>query len=235
MSGHQVTWNGLASIHARWDNVSPATCRMRLPRICCCCATTSVVMAAATKPVPSPDRTCMQYWRLLTTFLYFGNWGIDFLFHMYFLIRYCRALEEGSFRGQPADFLFCLVLGMTALLVRDGVRIVSTSAWCTHAPANRDPFASAEHCVLRAWHYVLRLIAYVHASVPLGAPKPRTANQASARIGVRIRRQGSHGWCADRSMRPVSTPLFLQFAGPVGLQRPAVALGSARLLIAAGA
>jgi hypothetical protein len=26
-----------------------------------------------------------QYWRLVTNFLYFGNWGIDFLFHMYFL------------------------------------------------------------------------------------------------------------------------------------------------------
>jgi len=27
----------------------------------------------------------VQYWRLLSNFMYFGNWGIDFLFNMYFL------------------------------------------------------------------------------------------------------------------------------------------------------
>lgn len=27
----------------------------------------------------------LQLWRLVTNFLFFGNWGIDFLFHMYFL------------------------------------------------------------------------------------------------------------------------------------------------------
>lgn len=58
-----------------------------------------------------------QLWRLVTNFLFFGNWGIDFLFHMYFLIRYCRSLEEGrSFRGKPLDFLFCLVLGMAVMM-----------------------------------------------------------------------------------------------------------------------
>lgn len=30
---------------------------------------------------------------------------------MFYLIRYCRLLEEGSFRGRPADFLFCLLFG----------------------------------------------------------------------------------------------------------------------------
>lgn len=50
--------------------------------------------------------------------MFFGNWGVDFLFHMYFLIRYCRSLEEGSFRGQPADFTYFLLLGMVSLLVR---------------------------------------------------------------------------------------------------------------------
>ena len=36
-----------------------------------------------------------QLWRLVTNFFFFGSWGVDFLFHMYFLIRYCRSLEEG--------------------------------------------------------------------------------------------------------------------------------------------
>ena len=30
---------------------------------------------------------------------------------MFFLVRYCRMLEEGSFRGRPADFLLMLLFG----------------------------------------------------------------------------------------------------------------------------
>ena len=37
---------------------------------------------------------------------------------MYFMIRYSRSLEEGSFRNQPADYLFCLLIGMALILVR---------------------------------------------------------------------------------------------------------------------
>ena len=59
-----------------------------------------------------------QYWRLITNFLFFGSWGIDFLFHMYFLIRYCRSLEEGSkFRGHPFDFFFCLLFCMFGIML----------------------------------------------------------------------------------------------------------------------
>lgn len=28
-----------------------------------------------------------QFWRLITTYLFFGAFSIDFLFHMYFLVR----------------------------------------------------------------------------------------------------------------------------------------------------
>lgn len=57
-----------------------------------------------------------QLWRLVTSFLFFGLFSLDFVFHMYFLIRYCRLLEENSFRGpgRRGDFvvfiLFCAVL-----------------------------------------------------------------------------------------------------------------------------
>merc|ERR1711920_507344 len=47
-----------------------------------------------------------QVWRLFTNFFFFGSFGIDFLFHMFFLIRYTRSLEEGSFRGRTADFFY---------------------------------------------------------------------------------------------------------------------------------
>lgn len=37
--------------------------------------------------------------------------GIDFFFHIYFLIKYSKSLEEGSFRNRSADFLWMLVFG----------------------------------------------------------------------------------------------------------------------------
>ncbi len=59
----------------------------------------------------------MQLWRVVSNFFFFGNLGLDFLFHMFFLTRYCRLLEEGSFRGRTADFVFMLLFGASLLLV----------------------------------------------------------------------------------------------------------------------
>lgn len=56
-----------------------------------------------------------QVWRLITTYLFFGAFSIDFLFHMYFLVRYCRLLEEGDFRGRTANFVLMLLFGVTAM------------------------------------------------------------------------------------------------------------------------
>merc|ERR1712188_291706 len=47
----------------------------------------------------------MQLWRVVSNFFFFGNLGLDFLFHMFFLSRYCRLLEEGSFRSRTADLV----------------------------------------------------------------------------------------------------------------------------------
>ena len=58
-----------------------------------------------------------QLWRLVSNFFFFGNLGLDFLFHMFFLSRYCRLLEEGSFRSRTADFVYMLLFGGTLLLV----------------------------------------------------------------------------------------------------------------------
>ena len=57
-----------------------------------------------------------EVWRLATTFLFFGLLSLDFLFHMYFLVRYCRLLEEGEFRGRTADFLVMVGFGVACML-----------------------------------------------------------------------------------------------------------------------
>ncbi|CAK8676653.1 derlin-2-like [Clavelina lepadiformis] len=56
-----------------------------------------------------------QLWRLITNFLFFGKLEFNFFFNMLFLYRYCRMLEEGSFRGRTADFVFMFILGGTAM------------------------------------------------------------------------------------------------------------------------
>ncbi len=37
--------------------------------------------------------------------------GLDFVFHMFFMVKYAKSLEEGSFRGRSADFLWMLLFG----------------------------------------------------------------------------------------------------------------------------
>jgi Derlin-2/3 len=56
-----------------------------------------------------------QFWRLVTNFFFFGALGLDFIFHMFFLARYCRMLEEGTFRGKSADFFWMLLFGASLL------------------------------------------------------------------------------------------------------------------------
>jgi Derlin-2/3 len=82
-----------------------------------------------------------QFWRLITPYLFFGVFSVDFLFHMYFLVRfrycflklycyaagvltykphrclflqvqYSRLLEEGDFRGRRAHYVWMLLFGI---------------------------------------------------------------------------------------------------------------------------
>ncbi|KAH0453340.1 hypothetical protein IEQ34_017664 [Dendrobium chrysotoxum] len=65
----------------------------------------------------NPMLVVKQYeiWRLITNFLYFRKMDLDFLFHMFFLARYCKLLEENSFRGRTADFFYMILFGATVL------------------------------------------------------------------------------------------------------------------------
>ncbi|CAK1580270.1 unnamed protein product [Parnassius mnemosyne] len=58
-----------------------------------------------------------QLWRLITTFLFFGNLGFNFFFNMIFTYRYCRMLEEGSFRGRTADFVVMFIFSGVLMIL----------------------------------------------------------------------------------------------------------------------
>ncbi|TFK52425.1 Der1-like protein [Heliocybe sulcata] len=58
----------------------------------------------------------VQPWRALTTFFYFGTLSLDFIFHMFFFMRYSRMLEESSFANRKADYFWLLFLSSLMLL-----------------------------------------------------------------------------------------------------------------------
>ncbi|RWS08241.1 derlin-2-like protein [Dinothrombium tinctorium] len=58
-----------------------------------------------------------EIWRLFTSFLFFGSVGFNFLFNLIFTYRYCRMLEEGSFRGRAADFFLMFLFGGTLMII----------------------------------------------------------------------------------------------------------------------
>lgn len=57
-----------------------------------------------------------QYWRFLSSFVFFGTFSVDFVFHLFFVTHYCRLLEDGHFRGRTTDFVFLLLCGAVVML-----------------------------------------------------------------------------------------------------------------------
>uniref|UniRef100_A0A7S3VFZ7 Derlin n=1 Tax=Chaetoceros debilis TaxID=122233 RepID=A0A7S3VFZ7_9STRA len=58
-----------------------------------------------------------QIWRLFSPFLFFGLFSVDFMFNMYFLVRHCRQLEEGDFRGKPSQFVLMILFGISLIVL----------------------------------------------------------------------------------------------------------------------
>mmetsp|Transcript_15490 Transcript_15490/g.14021 ORF Transcript_15490/g.14021 Transcript_15490/m.14021 type:complete len:255 (+) Transcript_15490:114-878(+) len=58
-----------------------------------------------------------QYWRIFSSFLFFGSFSFNLFFHIYFVVRYCRLLEEGKFRGRTADFILMILFGAAFMLI----------------------------------------------------------------------------------------------------------------------
>ncbi|THV83359.1 putative membrane protein [Aureobasidium pullulans] len=70
-------------------------------------------------PTPSPfvssiTDSKLQYWRLFTTFIYFGPLSLNLLFHIFFIQRYARMLEESA--QSQAHFTWMLAYAATTLL-----------------------------------------------------------------------------------------------------------------------
>ena len=58
-----------------------------------------------------------QIWRFLTTFLYFGEFNLSLVLHMYIFFRDSKILEKKIFHGSSADYLYFILFCMIFLLV----------------------------------------------------------------------------------------------------------------------
>lgn len=60
-----------------------------------------------------------QIWRLVTCVLYYPiqQGGFHYLINLYFLYNYSRRLEESTFQGKPADYLFLLLFNWTCCVI----------------------------------------------------------------------------------------------------------------------
>ncbi|KAK1443924.1 derlin like protein [Babesia gibsoni] len=57
-----------------------------------------------------------EVWRLVTCFVYFGSFGMNFFWNIYVLIHYCSSLESVTMHNKPADFFWMLVCSAAMVL-----------------------------------------------------------------------------------------------------------------------
>lgn len=58
-----------------------------------------------------------QFWRVITNFLYFGQFGLNFLFHLILISRNSKLLEKKVFRGNSAEYIYFIIVSMAILLI----------------------------------------------------------------------------------------------------------------------
>lgn len=85
-----------------------------------CIATTALVEFKIVSPLqlylnPYLIWNKLQMWRIVTNFLYWGRFGIDFFLNVLFTYRFCSMLEEESFHGRKADFVVLLLFGISTM------------------------------------------------------------------------------------------------------------------------
>merc|ERR1711879_159225 len=76
-----------------------------------------------------------EIWRLLTPFLFFGYFGLNFIFHIYFLTRHSWELEDQFYRGRTGDYIFLFLFGALLLLLINGFMVWYGSPMMFLAPS----------------------------------------------------------------------------------------------------
>jgi Derlin-2/3 len=57
-----------------------------------------------------------QYWRIITSLFFFGDFSFQTLFRLFSFVQYSATLESKVFMGKPGDYVIFLVFGWTLFL-----------------------------------------------------------------------------------------------------------------------
>jgi Derlin-2/3 len=120
-----------------------------------------------------------QVWRLFTVFIFFGKFGLPWIFQMYMLQRHVGNLESGYFQGLQglADMLTLLLFNGSLLLLMSfffgtwpfmGSSMVFS---CIYVWSRKDPYRQTQllSFTFKAWHFPFVMMLF---SVLLGnSPK----------------------------------------------------------------
>jgi len=110
----------------------------------------TALMAAVSLDLASPAQFCLdwgmvfsqhQYWRLVTCFLYAGDFGMNFAWSMYVLFSYSSILEEQCFYGRTEDYLWMLICCCGMIL---------TTQYITNSETLFN-MGSLLHCITYVW------------------------------------------------------------------------------------
>ena len=58
-----------------------------------------------------------EYWRLLTSFVYFGPFSINLIMYAYFVARYSRMLEESFYLNRASQYMWLIAVIATSIVV----------------------------------------------------------------------------------------------------------------------
>ena len=104
---------------------------------------------------------------------------------MIFTYRYCRMLEENSFRGHTADFVVMFLFGSCSmvifalfvnLLFLGKYKLILQSLLCSNGEKSNSSFV--RNLVFKLiWFYLFRSSIYNNASLCLGATKSISKNE----------------------------------------------------------
>ncbi|KAJ0089848.1 hypothetical protein Patl1_14129 [Pistacia atlantica] len=84
----------------------------QMPITCTYLTATIVTTIGCSLDIISPFNLCLHPTLVVKQYQF---WHLDYLFHMFFLGRYCKLVEENSFRGRTVDFFYMLLFGATFL------------------------------------------------------------------------------------------------------------------------
>jgi len=63
-----------------------------------------------------------QVWRVFTPFVYFATTSaLDVALHLFFVVHYCRTLEESHYAGRVADMLYMILFGAVLIMAAASV------------------------------------------------------------------------------------------------------------------